>query len=154
MPVYLRTGKRLAKRVTEVAIQLKCARSGLFGCDIPADVIAINIQPDDGISIRFEAKVPGFSDRVQPVRMDFRYASAFGPSTPDAYERLLLDAFLGDASLYARADAVEAAWSICDPILQGWKRDSAPLPSYAPGTWGPKEADTFIARDGRQWRRL
>ncbi len=154
VPIYLRTGKRLAKRVSEVGIQLKCAGSGLFGCDMPADVIAINIQPDDGISIRFEAKVPGFSDRVQPVRMDFRYASAFGPSTPDAYERLLLDAFLGDASLYARADAVEAAWSICDPILEGWKRDNVPLPAYAPGTWGPKEADNFIARDGRQWRRL
>ena len=157
-PVYLRTGKRLAKRSTEVGIQLKNVPRVLFGAthrdEILPNVIALNIQPDEGISVRSEAKVPGLDNRLQPVRMDFRYGTAFGTSAPDAYERLLLDAMLGDASLYARADGVEAAWEICDPVLQGWKQTSAPVYTYVPGSWGPREADDFIQRDGRVWRKL
>jgi len=155
---YLRTGKRLAKRGSEIAIQLKCAPRIFFGeehrDEVEPNLIVINIQPDEGISIRFDAKVPGLSYHIQPVKMDFKYGSAFGASAPEAYERLLLDAMLGDPSLFARSDATEAAWMICDPIIQGWHALNSPLYFYAPGSWGPKEAMEFIARDGRSWRRL
>ncbi len=112
VPIYIRTGKRLARRVSEVAIQLKNVPMVLFGGSktkkIEPNVVAMNIQPNEGISVRFESKVPGLGMQIEPVRMDFRYLSAFGPSPPEAYERLVLDAMLGDASLYSRADAVEA----------------------------------------------
>jgi glucose-6-phosphate 1-dehydrogenase len=158
IPFYLRTGKRLAKRVTEVSIQLKQPPYNLFKFqnedDSEPNVIALEIQPNEGISVKFEAKLPGLSFNIEPVHMDFRYGSAFGASVPEAYERLLLDALLGDQSLFPRADWVETAWGIIDPILQGWKQFKAPLYHYVPGSWGPVEAMDFIARDGRQWRRL
>lgn len=158
VPIYIRTGKRLAKRSTEIGIQLRDVPNVLFGeahkSAIEPNVIALKIQPDEGISIRFDAKVPGLSYRIQPVRMDFKYGSSFSSTAPEAYERLLLDAMLGDPGLYARADATEASWEISDPILQGWKITNSPVYSYAPGSWGPKEANDFIARDGRKWRRF
>jgi len=158
VPIYLRTGKRLAKRVTEVAIRLKDVPRALFRAEhvgeIRPNVIALTIQPDEGIAVRFQAKEPGLSTRLKPVKMEFRYGSGFGAGAPEAYERLLLDALLGDPSLYARADFVEAAWRICDPIIEGWRAGVAPLCFYAPGSWGPSEADDFIGRDGRRWRRL
>lgn len=158
VPIYIRTGKRLAKRVTEIGIQLKTVPGALFGEalqeEIQPNVIAINIQPDEGISVRFEAKVPGYGYRIQPVKMDFKYGSAFGESAPEAYERLLLDALLGDPSLFARGDAVEGAWDIVDPIMAGWREAQPPIYPYVPGGWGPREAADLIERDGRRWRRL
>lgn len=159
LPVYIRTGKRLAKRVTDIAIQLKDIPPILFGEthreQIEPNVIAFSIQPDEGISIKFEAKVPGLGYRIQPVRMDFKYGSAFGESVPEAYERLLLDALLGDQSLFARGDGVEATWEVVDPILQWWRSSAARrVYQYAPGGWGPREAAELIERDGRRWRRL
>lgn len=156
-PVYLRTGKRLARRVSEVAIQLKPPPGVITGqCPdtIQPNVIALRIQPDEGISIKFNAKVPGLSYRLRPVRMEFDYGSSFEASVPDAYERLLLDALLGDPSLYPRADALEAAWEIVQPIMDGWHAGKAPLYPYRPGSWGPAQAAAFIERDGRSWRRL
>lgn len=157
-PVYLRTGKRLAKRVTEVSIHLKLPPHNLFekngGDHLTPNVIAIEIQPNEGIAVRFEAKIPGLSFDLQSVHMDFRYGSAFGASVPEAYERLLLDALLGDQSLFPRADWVETAWAIVDPVMECWQRFEAPLYHYVPGSWGPMEAIDFIAHDGRQWRRL
>lgn len=158
VPFYVRTGKRLAKRATEIGIQLKAIPRALFGQSdregITPNVIALNIQPDEGISIMFEAKVPGLGYRIQPVKMDFRYGAAFGESAPDAYERLLLDAMLGDPSLFGRADAVEATWEVVQPILDGWQTMQTPVYPYIPGSWGPPQAGEFIQRDGRRWRRL
>jgi len=158
VPFYVRTGKRLAKRVTEVGIQLKPIPRVLFGQDgvgeIVPNVIALNIQPDEGIAVVFEAKAPGLGYQIRPVTMDFRYGEAFGESPPDAYERLLMDAMLGDASLFSRADAVEATWELAQPILDGWQHGGSAVYPYQPGSWGPREADEFIQRDGRRWRRL
>lgn len=158
VPFYIRTGKRLAKRVTEVSIHLKPIPRVLFGKahreEIAQNVIAMNIQPDEGISMLFEAKVPGLDYRIQPVTMDFRYGSAFGESAPDAYERLLLDAMLGDPSLFGRSDTVEATWEITQPILDGWREKHTPANLYLPGSWGPRESSELIQRDGRRWRRL
>lgn len=158
VPFYVRTGKRLAKRATEVAIQLKCVPRVLFGEthseSLQPNVIALNIQPDEGISVLFEAKVPGLEYRIQPVRMDFRYGAAFGETAPEAYERLVMDAMLGDASLFSRADSVEETWSVVQPFLDGWREQRTPAYPYLPGSWGPAEADSFIERDGREWRRL
>jgi len=156
VPVYLRTGKRLAKRVSEAAILLKPASWSSFssGVDLRGNAIAIRIQPDEGISVRFVAKVPGMDIRIEPVHMDFRYFSGFAEGIPDAYERLLLDAMLGDTSLFARADATEIAWSICDAIRDAWETMGTPLYPYTPGTWGPREADEMLANEGRRWRLL
>lgn len=157
VPVYLRTGKRLAKRASEVAIVLKEVPRVFF--DGPArpsarhNVISLAIQPDEGVAVAFDAKTPGLEFKVAPVRMEFKYSQGFGESVPDAYERLILDALLGDASLYPRADAVEATWAICEPILQAWAGGDSPLRQYAPGAWGPDAATDLIARDGRKWRR-
>jgi glucose-6-phosphate 1-dehydrogenase len=158
VPFYVRTGKRLAKRVTEVVIQLKCVPRVLFGEayreSIFPNTISLNIQPNEGISVLFEAKVPAIGYRIEPVKMDFRYGEAFGATAPDAYERLVMDAMLGDASLFSRADAVEETWSVVQPILDGWRLRNSPVYDYLPGSWGPAEADEFIHRDGRSWRRL
>ena len=158
VPFYVRTGKRLAKRVTEISIHLKAIPRVLFGeehrDEIAPNVIAMNIQPGEGISMIFEAKVPGLGYRIQPVKMDFRYEAAFGASAPDAYERLLLDAMLGDPSLFSRADSLEATWEIVQPILDGWRSRRSPAYPYLPGSWGPRESAEFIERDGRRWRRL
>ena len=158
VPFYVRTGKRLAKRVTEIAIALKPADAALFSGGtweaMDANVIALNIQPRDGISIRFEAKSPGPGYRLHPVKMDFHYETGFKATAPDAYERLILDALRGDPSLYSRADATEATWEIVQPILEAWKSGEVPMTTYTPGSWGPVEAEEMIGRDGRAWRRL
>jgi glucose-6-phosphate 1-dehydrogenase len=122
---------------------------------VDPDVLAIRIQPDEGIGLRFVAKVPGPSMTLRPVTMDFRYGSAFGGSGPEAYERLILDAMLGDPTLFARADEVSAAWRFITPILQTWAGSPpSEFPNYAAGTWGPPSAQDLIEREGRSWRRL
>jgi len=159
VPFFLRTGKRLPKRVTEIAIFFKDAPLQLFGPDaegeVAANVLVLNIQPDEGISLRFDSKVPGPGGRIRPVTMDFRYGSSFGEPAPDAYERLLLDALIGDSTLFTRADESESAWKILDPVLSRWQQQrDVRLPGYATGSWGPAEADQLIGRMGRTWRRL
>ncbi len=159
VPIYLRTGKRLPKRTTEIALQFKPAPYSLF--QIPGNealepnVLALQIQPNEGISMKFGAKVPGAGIQIRPVTMDFRFGQSFGVAAADAYERLILDAMLGDQSLFTRRDEVETAWGIVTSITDGWKLQMPPkFPNYEAGTWGPKEADEFIERDGRRWRRL
>jgi glucose-6-phosphate 1-dehydrogenase len=157
VPFYIRSGKRLQKRVTEIAIQFKDVPHRLFtGADAPLEpnVLVIRIQPNEGITLRFGAKLPGQRMRIRWVNMDFRYGSSFGVHTPEAYERLLLDCILGDSTLYARRDMTERGWEIVTPILEAWKKPANDFPNYEAGTWGPKAAFDLIERDGRQWRRL
>ena len=157
VPIYMRVGKRLPKSATEISVHFKKAPPVLFNkelCD--QNVLVIRIQPDEGISLRIHAKVPGASFRIEPVKMDFHYGTSFGKASPEAYERLLLDAMSGDATLFARRDEVEEAWAFIDPIEEAWhaKKDAPGLFFYAAGSWGPEEADDLLARDGRAWRRL
>jgi glucose-6-phosphate 1-dehydrogenase len=158
VPFYIRTGKRLAKRSTEIAIQFKEVPHRLFedsAADPDPNLLAIRIQPDEGMMLRFAAKVPGLGLDVRPVTMDFTYGSAFTVDFPDAYETLILDALQGDASLFTRADEVENAWAIVDPLIEAWAKEPPPdFPNYAAGTWGPDAADELLARDGRRWRRI
>jgi glucose-6-phosphate 1-dehydrogenase len=156
VPFYLRAGKRLAKRLTEVAIHFKPLPHGLFrgmpGATDEPNSLVMRIQPDEGISLRFATKVPGQGVAVRDVAMDFRYGTEFGSSTPEAYERLILDAMRGEATLFTRADEVEAQWGFIDPILQGWREQSTPLALYEAGSWGPAEADALL-EPGDTWRR-
>jgi glucose-6-phosphate 1-dehydrogenase len=158
VPFYLRAGKRLPKRATEIAIQFKEVPHRLFrdsSVDPEPNLLAMRIQPDEGILLRFGAKVPGLGLDVRTVNMDFAYGSSFNVDSPDAYETLILDALLGDASLYTRADEVETAWSIVTPIIDSWLDQPPPaFPSYEAGTWGPTAADALLAREGRRWRRI
>ncbi len=160
VPFYLRTGKRLPKRSTEIAIQFKRAPHLLFRdvVDVSAlapNVLSMRIQPDEGITLKFHTKVPGSPVRIRPANMDFLYGASFGVQTPSAYETLLTDALRGDNTLFARGDEVEAAWSIIDDIVAGWSDMPPPkFPNYEAGSWGPQEADDLIEADGRQWRRL
>jgi glucose-6-phosphate 1-dehydrogenase len=159
VPFYLRTGKALAKRVTEITIQFKRAPFILFrktAVDrLTPNQLILHIQPDEGISLRFDAKVPGPLVRLGAVNMDFRYTDYFGSTPSTGYERLLYDCMIGDATLFQRADMVEAGWSVVDPLLDVWKAlPPRQFPNYAAGTWGPKEADALLERDGRQWRRV
>jgi glucose-6-phosphate 1-dehydrogenase len=158
VPFYLRAGKRLPKRATEIAIQFKQVPHALFkdsSAAPEANVLALRIQPDEGILLRFAAKVPGLGVDVRSVNMDFTYGSAFSVDSPDAYETLILDALLGDASLFTRSDEVEKAWGIVTPIIEAWAGDAPPaFPNYAAGSWGPDAADTILARDGCRWRRI
>jgi glucose-6-phosphate 1-dehydrogenase len=160
VPFYLRTGKRMAKRATEITVQYKDVPRVLFNID-PADplkpnALALRIQPDEGISLRISAKLPGPKVRIYPVKMDFRYGSTFGAeASPEAYERLLLEVMAGDQTLFMRRDEVEAAWQWVDSIQKGWERRPVKwLPEYAAGSWGPVEADRLIEIDGRKWRTL
>ncbi|MGH2562276.1 MAG: glucose-6-phosphate dehydrogenase, partial [Thermomicrobiales bacterium] len=122
--------------------------------DLAPNVLTMRIQPDEGITLRFAAKVPGAATQLRPVRMDFLYGASFGQAGPDAYERLLLDAMLGDPTLFARRDEVELAWALTQSILDGWsERPASPVFPYEAGTWGPKEAESLLERDGRHWRR-
>ena len=158
VPFYLRMGKRLPKRATEIAIQFKGVPHQLFkdsATDPEPNLIAMRIQPDEGIMLRFGAKVPGLGIDVRNVTMDFTYGSAFQTDSPDAYETLILDVLLGDASLFTRADEVEEAWSIVDPIIAAWAAKPPPdFPNYEAGTWGPEAAEDLLARVGRRWRRI
>jgi glucose-6-phosphate 1-dehydrogenase len=158
VPFYLRSGKRLPKRATEIAIQFREVPHRLFregNVDPEPNLLAMRIQPDEGILLRFGAKVPGLGLDIRAVTMDFSYGASFSVDAPDAYETLILDALLGDASLFTRADEVEAAWQIVTPIIEAWIDGPPPaFPNYAAGTWGPPEAEALIARDGRRWRRL
>ncbi len=157
VPFYLRSGKRLTKRVTEIAIQFKKVPHRLFTeSDEPLNpnVLVIRIQPNEGMTLRFGAKLPGQTLRVRDVNMDFRYGSSFGVKSPDAYERLLLDCMLGDATLFARRDMVERGWEVVQPILEAWTRPDPTLPNYEAGSEGPAAAFDLIKSDGRRWRRL
>jgi glucose-6-phosphate 1-dehydrogenase len=157
VPFYLRSGKRLPKRVTEIAIQFKKTPHHLFTAlsadSLDQNNIVIRIQPDEGISLKFSSKIPGSTTRMRPVTMDFRYGSSFGGMLADAYTRLILDCMLGDATLYARGDSVDAAWSLITPIHEGWQSNKkSQVYEYPAGTWGPKESDALLASDGRRWR--
>jgi glucose-6-phosphate 1-dehydrogenase len=159
VPFYLRTGKRLPKRLTEIAIQFRRPPMAIFSEmeTIPeaSNQLVLRVQPDEGVSLSLNAKVPGMRMRLQPVKMDFRYGSSFGSASPEAYERLLLDAMLGDATLFIRADEVEYSWRLITPLLRAWEAGAAPaFPNYAAGTWGPAEADRLFAGTGGSWRRL
>ncbi|MBU4199909.1 MAG: glucose-6-phosphate dehydrogenase [Verrucomicrobia bacterium] len=158
VPFYLRSGKRLGKRITEIAIQFRLAPLALFGNaqeGMDPNRLVLRIQPDESISIKFSSKAPGQAINIRPVKMEFDYGTAFGMEPPEAYERLLLDGMLGDATLFTRADEVETSWSRIMPILEGWT--AAPptdFPNYEAGIWGPASADDLMTRDGRSWRRL
>lgn len=156
VPFYLRSGKRLPLSASEVRVQFRPAPNVLFAaqCGLQLDVnaITLRLQPNEGISLRFNGKVPGSSLQVRPVRMQFSYNTEFGAYTPEAYERLLLEAMAGDATLFIRSDEVEAAWSLVDPIRQAWTAPLSNREFYAAGTWGPVAAEELMARDGREWR--
>ncbi|HEX9546361.1 MAG TPA: glucose-6-phosphate dehydrogenase [Acidimicrobiales bacterium] len=156
VPIYVRTGKRLPKRVTEVALQFQRVPHLAFPAgesrDLHPNALVVRIQPDEGITLRFGAKVPGQAFEVRDVLMDFSYGAAFLEEPPDAYERLLLDAMIGDPTLFIRSDEVGQAWCIIDPILEAWQDWDVPLARYPAGTWGPRQADQPLERDGRQWR--
>ncbi len=157
VPFYLRAGKALPKRVTEIAIQFKAPPPLYFRegatTGIEPNVLSIRIQPDEGISLKFMSKVPGQSMEVLPVAMEFRYGSSFGAEPPEAYERLILDCMLGDSTLYTRGDEAEASWRWIDRIFAGWAEKTPPVEKYPFGSWGPEAADALLARDGRAWRR-
>jgi glucose-6-phosphate 1-dehydrogenase len=156
-PFYVRTGKRLPKQVTEIRIQFRRPPHLTFGRaatrELEPNAITLRIQPEEGISLRFGAKVPTAGVVIRSVNMDFLYASSFLVDAPDAYERLLLDCMLGDPTLFTRADEVEAAWALMDGIEAGWRQGEPPLEPYPAGTWGPAGAERLLARDGRAWHR-
>ncbi len=159
VPFYLRTGKRMPKRSSEVAIQFKDVPNILFNQhpDVPLEptVLSLQIQPEEGLSLRISSKLPGPKVRIYPVKMDFNYGTSFGGSTPEAYERLILDVMAGDHTLFMRRDAVEVAWEFVMPVLDHWESQGLEaIPEYRAGTWGPAEADALIEADGRQWRAL
>jgi glucose-6-phosphate 1-dehydrogenase len=159
VPFYLRTGKRLAKRTTEIAIQFKRAPFQLFR-DTPVEMLQANrlvlqIQPEEGLSMSFGAKVPGPIMHMGTVEMKFNYEDYFGRTPSTGYERLIYDCMIGDATLFQRADMVEAGWSVITPVLDVWKAlPPRTFPNYASGSWGPKDADELMARDGRAWRKI
>jgi len=158
VPFYLRSGKRLPRRATEIAIQFRRPPHLMFpllpGQELEPNVLAIRVQPNEGISLRFEVKVPGVDVRMVPVDMDFGYAEAFGSESHDSYETLLLDCMVGEATLFTRADEVEAAWAAVDPIINFWEQKRPDhYPNYEAGSWGPAVSDEFIARMGARWRK-
>lgn len=159
VPFYIRSGKRLAKRVTEIAIQFKDAPHRLFGPGMMEQMtpnqLVIRIQPDEGITMKVAAKVPGQVTRIRDVNMDFRYGASFGVQLAEAYERLILDCILGDPTLYARTDMTERGWEIVMPVLQEWAatKAEAPFPNYEAGTWGPQATHNLLESKGRRWRR-
>ena len=156
VPFYLRSGKALARKASEIAIIFQRPPHLMFNLpddrDFTPNILSICIQPDEGIHLRFEAKQPGSDEQMRSVEMDFHYRDLFGDALPEAYEKLLLDALEGDASLFTRSDAIEASWKLIDPVLQAWERQNWPeLTSYAPGAWGPDAADALLARGSRAW---
>jgi glucose-6-phosphate 1-dehydrogenase len=157
VPFYLRTGKRLPKRVTDVAIRFNTAPLALFGDGQPHEecpnLLLLRIQPEEGMSLRFFSKLPGAGMRLKPVTMDFNYGTGFGVRLPAAYETLLEDALLGDATLYTRSDMVEASWQVVQPVLDAWAASNFDFPNYEAGTWGPQASDEMLARRGHVWRK-
>ncbi|HET7339414.1 MAG TPA: glucose-6-phosphate dehydrogenase, partial [Candidatus Dormibacteraeota bacterium] len=157
VPFYIRAGKRLPKRVTEIRIQFKRPPHLTFGREAMKEVdpnaITLRIQPEEGISLKFGAKVPSAGLRIRSVTMDFQYVTSFLIEAPEAYERLLLDCMIGDPTLFVRADAVEEAWKLIDPIEASWRAGRPPLEMYAAGTWGPDAAAQLLQADGREWHR-
>jgi glucose-6-phosphate 1-dehydrogenase len=156
VPFYLRAGKRLGRRVTEIAVVFKRAPQNLFAESqtgvLGQNALVIRVQPDEGVTLRFGSKVPGAGMQVRDVTMDFGYGHAFTEASPEAYERLILDVLLGDPPLFPRHEEVELSWKILDPIEEFWTTQGQPE-QYRPGTWGPDSADELLARDGRVWRR-
>lgn len=155
-PFYLRAGKRLGRRVTEIAIVFKRVENELFGqghgAELGENALVIRVQPNEGVTLRFGSKVPGPSMQVRDVTMDFGYGHAFTEDSPEAYERLILDVLLGEPPLFPRQKEVELSWRILDPIVKHWEESAGPE-QYAPGSWGPKSAEKMLERDGRAWRR-
>jgi glucose-6-phosphate 1-dehydrogenase len=155
VPFYLRTGKRLGRRVTEIALVFKRAPHLPFDAtmtdELGANALVIRVHPDEGVTVRFGSKVPG-SMEVRDVNMDFSYGSAFSEDSPEAYERLILDMLLGEPSLFPVNDEVELAWEVLDPVLDRWAEHGKPDP-YEAGTWGPASAFEMLQRTGREWRR-
>jgi glucose-6-phosphate 1-dehydrogenase len=157
VPFFVRTGKKLAKRYTDIAIQFNSAPLTLFASgdgDLSKrpNLLILRIQPEEGISLRFFSKQPGSGMHLRPVSMDFKYGTSFGGRSPSAYETLLVDAMVGDATLYTRQDMVEASWKVVEPILEDWKSRKPNFPNYEAGSWGPAEADAMLARTGHRWR--
>jgi glucose-6-phosphate 1-dehydrogenase len=159
VPFYLRSGKRLARRVSEIAIQFKRPPGTLFAApgerfSLAPNTLSFMIQPDEGLSLVLNGKVPGLETRTQPVKMSFRYATTFGSDTPEAYERLVLDALIGDGTLFIRGDEAEASWRLCTPVLDSWRElGRQGMDTYDAGSWGPASADTLLARHAHQWRK-
>lgn len=157
VPFYIRSGKRLTKRMTEIAIRFKDVPHRLFQSvedEIEPNWLIIRVQPHEGITLRFGAKLPGQATRIRQVNMDFRYGSSFGVEVPEAYQRLLLDCMLGDSTLYARRDMVERGWEIVTPILEAWKEPAKDFSNYEAGSSGPQTAHDLLERDGRKWRKI
>ncbi|MCQ3976525.1 MAG: glucose-6-phosphate dehydrogenase [Anaerolineae bacterium] len=158
VPFYLRSGKAMAKKTSEIIIEFQCPPHVMFDLspehEFTPNILSLCIQPDEGIHLKFETKVPDSVQETRSVDMEFHYHNSFKAGVlPDAYERLLLDALHGDASLFARSDGIETAWRLIDPVIEGWTRAEAPpLAGYEPGSWGPAEADELLARGGRSWR--
>jgi len=156
VPIYLRTGKRLTRKVTEIAVQLKPVPHLAFqsqgSVGVQPNQLVLTMQPNEGVSLSLGAKIPGSSMRIRPVNMEFLYGSAFMSQSPEAYERLIMDAMRGEATLFTRNDEVLAQWAIIDPILKAWDADSGPLHTYESGSAGPEAADKLIAP--HTWRGL
>ena len=158
VPFYLRTGKRLPVRASEITVVFKSAplllfQDGPMSRSAPNE-LSIRIQPNEGIALRFNSKVPGQTGDIRPVTMNFNYVDAFGGESPEAYERLLLDCMTGDTTLFTRSDEVETSWSLINPIIEGWKTLGSPIHEYVGGSWGPDASHEFIGSSGRSWRRL
>jgi glucose-6-phosphate 1-dehydrogenase len=157
VPIYLRTGKRLARKVTEIAVTLKPVPHLAFQVDgsvgVQPNQIILAMQPNEGVSISLGAKIPGTRMRIRPVNMEFLYGTSFLSQSPEAYERLIMDAMRGDATLFTRNDEVEAQWRIIDPILEGWEKDDGEVATYPAGSPGPQEADEILA-PGQRWRAI
>jgi glucose-6-phosphate 1-dehydrogenase len=157
VPFYLRSGKRMPRRVSEIAIQFKRPPGTIFaqkdGFNLAANTLSFQIQPDEGLSLILNAKVPGLDTRTQPVKMSFRYATTFGSNTPEAYERLVLDAMIGDGTLFIRGDEAEESWKLYTPVLKYWQSQGRQgMESYAAGSWGPEAADKLLTSRGHAWR--
>jgi glucose-6-phosphate 1-dehydrogenase len=155
IPIYMRTGKRLARKVTEIAITLKpvphLAFDSAGSVGVQPNQLVLTMQPNEGVSLSLGAKIPGTRMRIRPVNMEFLYGTSFMSQSPEAYERLIMDAMRGDATLFTRNDEVEAQWRIIDPILEAWERDGTPLAEYQAGSPGPEEASRILA-PGHRWR--
>ena len=155
-PFYVRTGKRLPRRETTIAIQFKRAPHPPFqqvaGSELRPNTLVVHVQPNEGVSLEIGAKVPGQGMSIRSVHMDFLYGGAFRTGLPEAYERLILDAMLGDATLFTRSDEIEEQWALVDAVVSAWQRDRPSFPNYPAGSWGPHAADDLVARDGRAWR--